>query len=160
MTDETVNIHATAIVLGTRGFLFVGPSGAGKTALALSCLAAARGSGLFGALVSDDQVLVSVRNGRIVARRPASIAGLAEIRGAGIVQVETTPAAVLDFAVQPVKPPFEPRLPPENEVFALPAGNFLPLLRLPFGEGLNSFEILRLILPQNAKFQGQCCLQK
>ncbi len=155
MTDEAVNIHATAVVLGTLGFLFVGPSGAGKTAVALSCLAAARASGLFGALVSDDQVLISMRNGRIVARRPASIAGLAEIRGAGIVNVETISAAVLDFAVQPVKSPFEPRLPPENEVFALPSGNFLPLLRLPFGEGLNSFEILRLILPRNANFQGR-----
>jgi serine kinase of HPr protein (carbohydrate metabolism regulator) len=155
MTDEAVNIHATAAVLGTRGFLFVGPSGIGKTALALSCVAAARASGLFGALVSDDQVLIAVRNGRIVACRPASIAGLAEIRGAGIVSVETISAAVMDFAIQPVKSPFEPRLPPENEVFALPSGNFLPLLRLPFGEGLNSFEILRLILPRNAGFQAQ-----
>lgn len=155
MTDEAVNIHATAIVLGTCGFLFVGPSGAGKTVAALSCLAAARASGLFAALVSDDQVLISVRNGRIIARRPASIAGLAEIRGAGIVRVETIPSAVMDFAVQPVKSPFEPRLPPENEVFALPSGNFLALLRLPFAEGLNSLEILRLILPQNTNFQGR-----
>jgi serine kinase of HPr protein (carbohydrate metabolism regulator) len=155
MTDEAVNIHATAIVLGTCGFLFVGPSGAGKTAAALSCLAAARASGLFGALVSDDQVLISVRNGKLVAHRPASIAGLAEIRGAAIVQVETIAAAVMDFAVQPVKSPFEPRLAPENEVFALPSGIFLPMLRLPYGEGLNSFEILRLILPQNSNFQGQ-----
>lgn len=159
MTERAVNIHATAIVLGTCGFLFVGPSGTGKTAAALSCVAAAKANGLFGDLVSDDQVLISVRNGRVLARRPASIAGLAEIRGAGIVQVETIAAAVMDFAVQPVKSPFEPRLPPENEVFALPTGSFLPLLRLPFGEGLNSFEILRLILSQNANLQGQCCLQ-
>ena len=155
MTRQAANVHATAVVLGTRGLLFVGPSGAGKTTLALSCLTAARHLGLFAALVADDQVLISVQNGRIVARRPASIAGLAEIRGAGIVQLETIPAAVLDFAILPVKPPFEPRMPPENETFLLPSGDFLPLLRLPLAEGLNSFEILRLILPQNANFQGQ-----
>ncbi|OBZ93567.1 serine kinase [Pararhizobium polonicum] len=155
MTGQAANVHATAVVLGTRGFLFVGPSGAGKTTLALSCLTAARNSGLFAALVSDDQVLISMRNGRAVARRPASIAGLAEIRGAGIVAVESVPAAVMDFAILPVKPPFEPRMPPENETFLLPSGDFLPLKRLPLAEGLNSFEILRLILPQNADFQGQ-----
>ena len=155
MTSTAVNVHATAVVLGTQGFLFVGPSGAGKTILALSSLTAARHCGLFAALVSDDQVLISVCNGRIIARRPASIAGLAEVRGAGIVAVKTIPAAVIDFAILPVKPPFEPRLPPENERFSLPSGDFLPLHRLPLAEGLNSFEILRLILPHNANFQGQ-----
>ncbi|MCV9998255.1 HPr kinase/phosphorylase [Pararhizobium sp. YC-54] len=155
MTGEVVNVHATAVVLGTCGFLFVGPSGAGKTALALSCMTAAKNAGLFAALVSDDQVLICVRNGRIIARRPTSIRGLAEVRGTGIVEVETIGAAVLDCAILPVKPPFEPRMPPENETFSLPLGNFLPLRRLPLAEGLNSFEFLRLILPQNANFQGQ-----
>ena len=154
MTSPAVNVHATAVVLGTQGFLFVGPSGAGKTMLALSCLTAARNCGLFAALVSDDQVLISVCNGRIIARRPASIAGLAEVRSAGIVAIETIPAAVIDLAILPIKPPFEPRLPPENERFSLPSGDFLPLHRVPLAEGLNSIEILRLILPQNANFQG------
>ncbi len=154
MTSAAVNVHATAVVLGSQGFLFVGSSGSGKTTLALSCLTAARNAGLFAALVSDDQVLISVCNGRVIARRPASIAGLAEIRGAGIVTIETIPAAVIDCAILPIKPPFEPRLPPENERFSLPSGDFLPLHRLPLAEGLNSFEILRRILPQNADFQG------
>ncbi len=154
MTSAAVNVHATAVVLGSQGFLFVGPSGSGKTTLALSCLTAARNAGLFAALVSDDQVLISVRNGCVIAGRPASIAGLAEIRGAGIVTIETIPAAVIDCAILPVKSPFEPRLPPENERFSLPSGDFLPLHRLPLAEGLNSFEILRRILPQNADFQG------
>ncbi len=150
--DAAVNIHATAVVLGTRGFLFVGPSGSGKTSTALSCMADARRAGLFSALVADDQVFISVTNGRVVARRPASIAGLAEIRGAGIVTVETIPVAVMDFAVLPLKSPFEPRLPPENEVFSLPSGDFLPLLRLPVLEGLNSLDNLRRLLPPNAEF--------
>jgi serine kinase of HPr protein (carbohydrate metabolism regulator) len=150
--DAAVNIHATAVVLGTRGFLFVGPSGAAKTATALSCMTGARRAGLFSALVADDQVFISVINGRVLARRPASIAGLAEIRGSGIVTVETIPAAVMDFAVLPLKSPFEPRLPPENEVYPLLSGEFLPLLRLPVLEGLNSFDNLCRLLPLNAEF--------
>ncbi|WP_438751134.1 HPr kinase/phosphorylase [Pararhizobium sp. O133] len=151
-TGPAVNLHATAVVLGTSGFLFVGPSGAGKTAAALSCMATAQAIGLFSALVSDDQVFISTENGRVIARRPASITGLAEVRGAGIVTVETIAVAVMDFAILPVKSPFEPRLPPENERFDLPSGDFLPLLRLPLIEGMNSFDNLRRLLPLNARF--------
>lgn len=154
MRTGAANLHATAVVLGTGGFLFVGPSGAGKTAMALACIAAAKRAGSFSALVSDDQVLISNRNGGIIAHRPASIAGLAEIRGAGIVNIETIAAARMDFAVQPVKAPFEPRLPPEGAIFSLPSGGFLPLLHVPIGSDLNSFEILQLILARNADFEG------
>ena len=147
MTGQAPNLHATGLVLGTRGLLIVGPSGTGKTMLALGLLAAARRAGLFAALVADDQVMIAVENGRVIARRPASIAGLAEIRGAGIAKVESIAAAVMDLAVLPVKAPFGERLPPENEVFTLPGGDHLPLLRLPYGEGLDSFDILCRFLP-------------
>lgn len=100
------NIHATAIVIRSRGLLFIGPSASGKSSVALSCLMAARDHGLFAALIADDQVFVSTVNGRIVARRPSSIAGFAELRGAGIVAVASLPSAVLDCAILPVQPPF------------------------------------------------------
>ncbi|WP_275786827.1 HPr kinase/phosphorylase [Pararhizobium gei] len=153
MTGQAPNLHATAIVLGTQGFLFVGPSGAGKTTLALSCLTAARANMIYASLIADDQVLISIYDGLIIARRPASIAGLAEIRGAGIVTINSIPAARLDFAVLPVKAPFEPRLPPDGETWTLAAGACLPLLRLPYGDGSNAFEILRVILSQRREFQ-------
>ena len=152
MTDEApnlhaTNLHATGLVLGTRGFLVIGPSGTGKSMLALGLVASARRAGLFAGLVADDQVMIAVENGRIVARRPASIAGLAEIRGAGIVNVETIAAAVMDFALLPVKAPFAQRMAPENEVFRLAGGEHLPLLRLPHGEGADPFDILCRLLP-------------
>ena len=156
VTGEAINVHATAVVLGTRGFLFVGPSGAGKTTLALSCMTAAHNDGLFAALVVDDQVLDLARTtaGSSRAARRRSRAWPRSAAPA-LSSSKRSRAAVLDCAILPVKPPFEPRMPPENETVSLPFGDFLPLLRLPLAEGLNSLAILRLILPQNADFQGR-----
>lgn len=125
------NIHATAIVLGTRGFLFVGPSGCGKTASALACLAQAEDRGIFAAFVGDDQVLVSSERGCLVATAIDTIAGRAEIRGGGIVQVPAITAAVMDFAVQPVNERTSDRIPREDEQFDLAELGSLPLLSLP-----------------------------
>lgn len=144
------NIHATAIVIRSRGLLFIGPSGSGKSSVALSCLMAARDHGLFAALIADDQVFVSTVNGRIVARRPSSIAGFAELRGAGIVAVASLPSALLDCAILPVQPPFGERVPPETESHALPDGGTLPLLRLPLMAGLRPFDGLRFLLAKTA----------
>lgn len=142
----STNIHATAIVIESRGLLFIGPSGSGKSSTALSCLIAARDLGLFAALVADDQVFVSTVNGRVIARRPDSIAGLAELRGAGIVPVPSLPSAVIDCAILPVTPPFTERIPPEKESHVLPDSSSLPLLRLPLMAGLRPFDALRLLL--------------
>ncbi|KQV35863.1 MULTISPECIES: HPr kinase/phosphatase C-terminal domain-containing protein [unclassified Rhizobium] len=144
------NVHATAVVIESRCLLFIGPSGSGKSSVALACLMAARDHGLFAALVADDQVFVSTVNGRIIARRPSSIAGLAELRGAGIVPVASLQSAVLDYAILPVSPPFKERVPPETERHVLPDGNALPLLRLPLMAGLRPFDTLRLLLAKTA----------
>jgi serine kinase of HPr protein (carbohydrate metabolism regulator) len=137
-----VNVHATGIVIGTRGFLFVGPSGCGKTSAALTCLAQAQARGLHAALVCDDQVMLSRRNDRVVAEAIASIAGRAEVRGAEIVPVPATAAAVMDFAVRPFREPVLERLPPEKETFHVDAVGELPLLRLP----VSSPEMLDILL--------------
>ncbi len=131
MSDAVRNFHATAIVIGTRGFLFVGPSGIGKTASALACLAQAQARGLFAAFVGDDQVMISNRSGLIVADAIDTIAGQAEIRGADIVEVPSISNAVMDFAVRPVDVANSERLAPENEQFQLDGIGALPLLRLP-----------------------------
>jgi serine kinase of HPr protein (carbohydrate metabolism regulator) len=145
------NVHGTAIVIGTTGFLFIGPSGAGKSAVALHCIGEARARGLFAAMVSDDQVLVCVAGDRLVAQAPASIAGLAEVRGAGIVPVKTIEAAVLHRAVRPIEPPFAERLPlGEENVEVLPSF-FLPLTRLPLFPGCAAFSTLAAIHPEILK---------
>ncbi|HZG30842.1 MAG TPA: HPr kinase/phosphorylase [Ensifer sp.] len=136
------NLHATAIVIGTQGFLFVGSSGSGKTDRALACLAQAQARGLHAALVGDDQVIVCARHGRIIAEAIDTIAGQAEIRGAGIVGVSVVAAAVMDFAVEPVDTATSARMPPEDEQFHLCEMGTLPLLRLP----LQSSETLDSLL--------------
>ena len=145
------NRHATAIVIGTTGLLFIGPSGSGKSAVALHCIEAARARGLFAALVSDDQVLITEAHGRLIARAPESIAGLAEVRGAGIVTVETIEAAVLTRAIRPMEPPFTERLPPEGETVEILPSVPLPLTRLPLFAGVSAFSTLAAIHPEILK---------
>ncbi|WP_319518361.1 HPr kinase/phosphorylase [uncultured Martelella sp.] len=136
---QNANRHATAIVLGSTGILICGPSGAGKSELALALLHAARRDGLFSALVSDDQVLISSAGGRVIAATPPAIAGLIEIRGSGLAPVEHLDCAVMDFALTPVSAENAVRLPPFDSRFDLGAGIFLPqaFLRWPAPDPLS-----------------------
>ncbi|OJF98436.1 hypothetical protein AX760_14270 [Pararhizobium antarcticum] len=136
------------------GFLLVGPSGAGKSTLSLSLMSQARLRGLYAALVSDDQVFVSCAGGQILAHGPETIRGLIEIRGAGIADIETISCAVLHLALRPVKLENVERLPPAAELHRLDARMSLPLLRLPYGDGQDSFAILEQLLPQNSALAG------
>jgi HPr kinase/phosphorylase len=69
--------HASCVARDGAAVLLLGPSGAGKSDLALRLL----GRGF--ALVADDQV--DVAGG--LARAPAALAGLIEVRGLGIVRL-------------------------------------------------------------------------
>ena len=81
MTDRCL-VHATAIAIEGRGVLLRGPSGSGKSDLALRLIdAGAR-------LVADDQSELSRIGDAVVVRPPAAIAGLIEVRGIGIIRVE------------------------------------------------------------------------
>jgi serine kinase of HPr protein (carbohydrate metabolism regulator) len=124
------NIHATAIVLGTKGYLLTGPSGVGKSTLALALLSGAMNRGLYAALVGDDQVFVSKENGRIIAQGPASIAGLIEVRGTGILSVPHVYEAVIDTVIQPIATVYE-RLPLPDETFMIEGIGVLPLVKIP-----------------------------
>lgn len=91
--------HGTALVVGETGLLIRGPSGAGKTALALALVERASARGRYAALVADDRVVLEVHHGRLSARPPAALAGLAERRGRGILAVPHAPAAVVGLVV-------------------------------------------------------------
>jgi len=85
-------LHASTVASKGRAVLITGPSGSGKSDLALRLLD--RGF----TLVSDDRTIVKGDSGRLIASAPPNIAGKLEIRGIGIVDVERaddTPVALV-----------------------------------------------------------------
>ena len=79
---STETIHASCVALDGRAVVITGPSGSGKSDLALRLLD--RGF----TLVSDDQTILRNDVDRLLAFVPPNIAGKLEIRGIGIVEVE------------------------------------------------------------------------
>src|SRR5689334_6919301 len=85
-------LHASTVAKDGRAVLITGPSGSGKSDLALRLLD--RGF----TLVSDDQTIVRRGGDRLIASAPLTIAGKLEVRGIGIVDMETAgdvPVALL-----------------------------------------------------------------
>ena len=82
LAGET-SLHATAVIHGESGVLILGPSGSGKSALALALMARASAAGAFGALIGDDRIFVRKAHGRLIARGAANMAGIIERRIGG-----------------------------------------------------------------------------
>ena len=80
LSAETV--HASTVASNGRAVLITGPSGSGKSDLALRLLD--RGF----TLVSDDQTVVKKDGSRLLASAPPTIAGKLEIRGIGIIEMD------------------------------------------------------------------------
>jgi HPr kinase/phosphorylase len=90
-------IHATAVAIdtpiGPQAVLLRGPPGAGKSDLGLRLIdAGAR-------LIADDQSELHRRGELVIVRAPATIAGLIEVRGIGILQMEFLPEAPVRLIV-------------------------------------------------------------
>jgi serine kinase of HPr protein (carbohydrate metabolism regulator) len=81
LSSET--IHASTVATDGRAVLISGPSGSGKSDLTLRLLD--RGF----TLVSDDQTIVRREGDRLVSSAPPTIKGKLEIRGIGIVDMDT-----------------------------------------------------------------------
>jgi HPr kinase/phosphorylase len=93
---QTERLHASCVALGERGLLILGPSGSGKSALALRLMA------LGAALVADDQCLLSREGESLIARCPPQLSGLIEARFVGLLrarpQEQARIALVVDLA--------------------------------------------------------------
>jgi serine kinase of HPr protein (carbohydrate metabolism regulator) len=99
-------LHASTVASDGRAVLIAGPSGAGKSDLALRLLD--RGF----TLVSDDRTLVRKDGEKLIASAPPNIAGKLEIRGIGIVDMDTVsdiPVALFVELTSEIQ-----RLPDEN----------------------------------------------
>lgn len=101
-------LHATTILVGEYAVLIRGPSGSGKSALALALMARPplMPNGLAPMcirLVADDQTLVEVAGGRLLARPHPALAGRIEMRGHGILKVPFEPVAEVKYVVERVE---------------------------------------------------------
>ncbi len=96
MAGAVERIHATAISFCGQIAIIRGPSGSGKSDLALRCLALAPSPILAShvRLVADDQVLLTQTPAGLIASAPAQIAGKLEVRGLGMVDVDPTQGPV------------------------------------------------------------------
>ena len=87
-------LHATGVVRHGWAALLAGPSGSGKSDLALRLID--RGW----RLLADDYVELAREAGRLFAHAPATTRGLLEIRGLGIVRLPHVAAAPVLLVVE------------------------------------------------------------
>jgi HPr kinase/phosphorylase len=98
--ERRISLHATAVIHGEKGVLILGPSGSGKSALALALIERASRAGAFAALIGDDRIFVRKAEGRLVASGAANIAGIIERRTAGLIVVPHERATIVRLAIE------------------------------------------------------------
>lgn len=106
LSSETV--HATSVAIGGRAVLLSGLSGIGKSDLALRLID--RGA----ILVSDDYTLLKRQGTGLIATAPATISGMMEVRGIGLVDMpileEAPVALVIELYDKVDRMPAEPMM--------------------------------------------------
>lgn len=118
--SKPVILHATTVAFDNKALVITGPSGSGKSGLALQLLA------LGADLVSDDRTILSPHaDGPPVASAPDTLYGMIEARGVGLLVVIPAPptqvVAVVDLGT------IETTRLPARQTIDL-AGASLPLL--------------------------------
>jgi HPr kinase/phosphorylase len=112
VTPDREILHASCVAVEGRGLLILGPSGSGKSALALRLIG--RGADL----VADDRTEISLREGGLMARCPTPIAGLIEARGVGLLRAPTLAEARVAL-VADLGQAESQRLPPDRRITIL-----------------------------------------
>ncbi len=115
-------VHGTVVEIEGAGVLFRGPSGSGKSDLALRLIDGGA------TLVADDRVILARRDGQLLAAAPETIAGRLEVRGLGIAKVPSTGPSPLRLVVDMARPEEVERLPKAAETVIL--GVALPVMHL------------------------------
>lgn len=104
-----LHLHASCVAVDGKGLLIFGRSGSGKSSLALQLIALGAG------LVSDDQTIVSARDGELIAAPPTPIAGTIEARYLGLLSCPVVGSAAIALAVDLDQTETE-RLPPFRQI--------------------------------------------
>ena len=116
------NIYGTTVVVKSKGILIIGASGAGKSDIALRLIFNHQAK-----LIADDRTDIDVISNKIHASAPSSIKGLLEVRGVGIISVESEDVAPIEMVVELVSEKCE-RM-PERAFYEL-EGVKIPFIKL------------------------------
>src|SRR5512134_875925 len=117
-----VRVRGTCICIDGDAVLLRGPSGSGKSDLALRLIEGG------GELVADDYTDIEQGSAGLVATAPAPIRGLLEVRGLGVIEVGARSSAGLVAAIDLVPLSDVDRMPEPQHVRILKA--LLPRFRL------------------------------
>jgi HPr kinase/phosphorylase len=140
-------IHASAVLVGSHAALIRGPSGSGKSRLALSLMEAAQSGVLpFARLVADDRAEVEAAHGRLLVRPAPRLAGLIEVRGLGIRRLPHEPVATVGFVVD-LDAPDSARMPEPNSQFCQIAGITLPRIAVAAGQAPLTLVVAHVKMP-------------
>lgn len=120
------NVHATTVDIKGAGILITGPSGSGKSDLALRLI-----QNKNAVLVADDQTILYLENKTLKAHAPQNIQGLLEVRNIGIIHFPYQETSIR-LVVELIKEDTIDRLPPP--LFFNFENISLPLIKL------NAFE--------------------
>ena len=129
-----ITVHGTCVDLAGTGVLILGSPGAGKSDLALR-LIDAPGCGfgpalLRARLVADDQVVLARDEGDVFATAPARLAGLLEVRGIGILELDIHRRSRVGLIVRLAETAAIERLPEAADTVEELLGLRLPSIRI------------------------------
>jgi serine kinase of HPr protein (carbohydrate metabolism regulator) len=88
-----IRVHGSCVDVGGIAVLIRGASGRGKSDLTLRLIDQG------GRLVADDQVVLEARGDEVIASPPEPIRGVLEVRGLGLVEVESVGQGRLGLVV-------------------------------------------------------------
>lgn len=127
--SRDATVHASAVWLGSAGILIRGPSGSGKSSLALTLIDGGA------ELIGDDRIVIQAVDSQLRATAVSTIAGLIEVRGQGIFKIPYRSPAPIHLVVDLSPTEACLRLPTPDEARTAVEGIVLPRLRLPIGIG-------------------------
>lgn len=100
-----ITIHATTVSVDGAGVVLRGPSGSGKSDLAIRMIHDGA------QIIADDQTILYVEHGRLMAQSPTEIAGKMEVRGVGILKMGPPAVAPVAIVIDMVDIQDVPRIP-------------------------------------------------
>lgn len=120
--DGQLRLHASTVSYHDKALVIAGPSGSGKSSLALKMMS------LGAILITDDITVLARTLGHVTAHSPSTLPALIEVRGLGLlnapVHAGECVGAVLDLGTDEAE-----RLPPLRHLPVL--GQNVPLLHKP-----------------------------